>query len=154
LTNYNTIIDFFDEYISHYKELLSFENKKLELIVENNVSELSTSLSREQALIMKGGSLETKRINLLKNEGLNNAKFQEIIDQAPVEYSTMLSNRFSELSKFVNEVKRINDNSLSIVKNKLSAIDKKLSNNLADTYDINGGKRHSSNGISAVSKNI
>ena len=152
--NYNTIITFFDEYITHYRELLSFENIKLEMIVSNNVLELSSSLSKEQALIMKGNSLESKRLKLFEKEGFKNIKFQKLIDEAPQEYSSMLNTKFIELSKYINEVKRINDNGLSIVKEKLAKIEAKSSNKTSDTYDGKGGKKHSSAMPSAISKNF
>lgn len=148
------MIDFFDEYILHYKELLAFENQKLELIVANNVTELSNCLSKEQALIMKGNSLEKKRISLMNEQGLSDIKFGEIIDNSPKEFSTRLKSSYSELSKYVNEVKRINTNAMEIVNGKLSAVESKLSKTNNDTYDVKGGKKRESNSTSALTKNI
>jgi len=154
LSDYSTMIDFFDEYILHYKELLAFENQKLELIVANNVTELSNCLSKEQALIMKGNSLEKKRISLMNEQGLSDIKFGEIIDNSPKEFSTRLKSSYSELSKYVNEVKRINTNAMEIVNGKLSAVESKLSKTNNDTYDVKGGKKRESNSTSALTKNI
>lgn len=154
MPNYNNILKFFDEYISHYRELLSFENEKLNLIATDNISELSTGLSKEQALIMKGSSFETKRMRLMKDEGLSDVKFQAIIDGAPAEYSAKLHTAFNELSKYVTEVKRINDHSLSIVRGKLSAIEARISSTSSDIYDEKGGRKHSIGSLAAVNKNI
>lgn len=154
MPNYELLIDFFNEYNNHYKELLSFENTKFQYIVSNNVIELGNSLGKEQALIMKGNSLEAKRLSLLEKQGLKGVKFQDIIDDAPEQYSYKLSSLFSELSKYVSETKRINDEALSAVKTRLSAIDQKLSKQSNDVYDGKGGKKHTSNTFSSLAKNV
>ena len=53
MPDYNKLIAFFDEYITHYKEFLQFEYLKLDMINNNQIEKLSKSLSTEQALIMK-----------------------------------------------------------------------------------------------------
>lgn len=154
MLDYNLLINFFDEYINHYKELLSFENKKLEYIMSNDVTELSNCLGKEQALIMKGNSLETKRISLLEKQGVKDLKFKDLIEDAPKQYSFKLSNRFNELSKYVMEVKRINDEALGVVKTRLFTIEQKLSKGTNDLYDGKGDKKHTSNMFSSLAKNI
>lgn len=153
MPDYNKIIDFFDECIEHYKELLSFENKKLEYITSNNVDELSNGLGREQALIMKGNSLETKRVEILKKQGVSDIKFKELIESAPDEFSGKLNARYLELLKYINEVKRINGYSLNMVEEKLNYIEERISQNNS-TYDMSGEKKHAVSSGSAISKNV
>ncbi len=154
MPNYNTIVLILDECIEHYKELLSFENEKIGYITSNNVSELSNSLSREQALIMKGNSLEAKRLAVLKKEGVGELRFSELIEQAPDGYSTLLNAKHSELSQYINEVKRINGFALDMVKEKLSYIENRISQNQTDTYDKSGEKKHKATSGSTIFKNV
>ena len=154
MRDYNLIINFFDEYINHYRELLSFENVKLNYIITNNVTELSNCLGKEQALIMKGNALESKRISMLEKQGLRDMKFKDIIESSPEQYSNKLSSVFGELSKYVSEVKRINDEALSIVKTRLTTIEKKLSKGKSETYDGKGDKKRSVPIFSSLAKNI
>ena len=78
MSDYNKIIAFFDEYITHYREFLQFEYLKLDMINNNQIEKLSSSLSTEQALIMKTNSLETKRLKVL--EGTKGNTFAEIAE--------------------------------------------------------------------------
>ena len=103
---------------------------------------------------MKGNSLETKRLNLLKAQGLEDKKFSEIIETSPSEYKARLNSKFDELSKYINEVKRINSSSMEIVKDKLSVIDTKLSKVNTKTYDPKGGAKNSSSTSSSLTKSI
>ncbi len=151
MPDYNTIISFFDEYISHYRELLSFENQKFEYIITNKVSELGNCLSKEQALIMKGNSLETKRVSLLEKEGLAGMKFKELVDSAPEQYAVKIKSRFNELSKYISEVKRINDEAMGLVRSKLAVIESKLPT--GNTYDGKGDRKSTINS-SSLTRNI
>jgi hypothetical protein len=151
--NYDAIIEFFEQYINHYRELLAFENQKLQYIVSNNVTELSNSFGKEQALIMKSNNLEAKRVSLLKQEGFSEKKFSDMLENCPEEYLPKLSSIFSELSKYIFEVKRINDEAMNIVNAKLSHIEEKLQNNTGEIYDGKGDKKHT-DVSSSLSKNI
>ncbi len=154
MINYKNILIFFDEYIAHYRELLSFENQKLSLLVDNDIKKLNDSLSKEQALVMKGNSLEAKRIKLMKDQGIENISFSEIIDNSPIEYKMKLTESFEALKKYVNETKRINDNAMMTVNNRLSDIDKRLSTKESSTYDEHGGKNLKTSFSSSLSRNI
>ncbi|MFA5658451.1 MAG: flagellar export chaperone FlgN [Oscillospiraceae bacterium] len=154
MTNYNTVLDFFDLCIEHYSELLSFENEKLRLISAENARELGNRLSKEQALIMKGNALEAKRIELMKKEGLEGLRFDAIIENAPDEYNTALSRRRDELTKYINEIKRINGHAMVSVREKLERIEKVKAGMSTDIYDGKGEKKHSASASSSLSKNV
>ena len=78
MPDYNKIIAFFDEYIAHYREFLQFEYLKMDMLNHNQIEQLSASLSKEQAFIMKTNSYETKRLKLL--EGVKGSTFAEIAE--------------------------------------------------------------------------
>lgn len=150
--NYEKLIGIVNDSAEHYKELLAFENNKLTLIINDDVEEINKLLSKEQALIMRGNSLEVKRINFLKDEGIPDAKLQDLVTQAPNEYKKSLQSGYDNLQKYVLEVKRINNHSLDIVSDKLSAINE--INGQADTYDGSGGKKHTTSSAATLEKSI
>ena len=80
MIDYFKLVRFFAEYTAHYKEFLEFEFKKLDMINNDKIEELSASLSVEQALIMKANSLENKRLAILGED--KDLTFKEIIDKA------------------------------------------------------------------------
>lgn len=152
MPDYIKLIALFDECIGHYTELLSFENEKLSYILTNNIAELGNCLSREQALIMKGNSLETRRNKLLEKEGIEGQKYQEIIEGAPDEMKSVLDNRYRELSKYVLQCKHINEEALDIVKRRLQIIEEKTS--APQTYDTKGERKFSTDESVSLRKNI
>lgn len=154
LADYNAIITFMKEYVNHYKELLEFENKKLDLILSGKVSQLNDSLSKEQALAMKGKSLEKKRIDLMEKEGLAGLQLSKIIEQAPDEYKTQLSEIKEKLSKYIFEVKRVNDSAMANVNEKINYINKSLKNIDINTYDEHANSKKIPETSSSISKNI
>ncbi len=153
MPDYNIIINYFDGCINHYKELLSFENQKLSYVLENNISELANCLSREQALIMKGNSLESRRVIIIKEQGFAGKTFAEISKDAPQEYTYKLSQKFDELSRYVLQAKKINEEALDIVKKRLNYIESKSTAN-SETYNLKGDKKHSAPQMATLKKNI
>ena len=154
MPNFDHILSFFDSYIKHYSELLSFENQKVRLLASDNTEKFGESISTEQALIMKGKSLETKRLELLEKEGLSGKRFEQIINEAPEEYKSALIKKRDELSKYIFEIKRINNHSMQTINEKLASLEKVIAGTAVDTYDGKGGKKHNSAGTSQLWKNV
>lgn len=150
MPDYNKIIAFFDEYIAHYKEFLSFEYRKLDMINKNKIEELSDSLSIEQALIMKTNSLEGKRERHLKD--VEGKTFAEIAENAPEEYRERLSEQHEELSDLIFKIKDINDTANIIVSERLKKIQRRTAE--LDVYDGKGSVRREHASRAAISKNV
>jgi len=134
MLDYPKLFAFFDEYIAHYKAFLQFEYLKLEMINNDDIEKLSSSLSREQALIMKTNSLEKKRLAILGEE--SGKTFQELIDSAPKWYQFRLTEKYNQLSEVIIKIKEINDTANIIVTERLNKIQKKVGE--LDTYDGKG----------------
>lgn len=150
MPDYKKIIAFFDEYIAHYREFLSFEYRKLDMINKDQIEKLSDSLSVEQALIMKTNSLEGKRELLLKDtEGRT---FAEIAENAPEEFREKLTAQHKELSSLIFEIKEINDTANIIVSERLKKIQRRTAE--LDVYDGKGAVRREHASRSAISKNV
>ena len=150
MPDYNKIVAFFDEYIIHYKDFLSFEYSKLDMINKGEIEKLSNALSTEQALIMKTNSYETKRIKLL--EGTVGSSFAEIAENAPAEYRSRLSDQHRELSELVFKIKEINDNANIIVSERLKKIQRRTTE--LDVYDGKGSVKREHASKAAIFKNV
>ena len=149
MPDYNKIIAFFDEYITHYKEFLQFEYLKLDMINNNQIEKLSKSLSTEQALIMKTNAYETKRVKLL--EGMTGT-FAEIAANAPEEYGKRLTAQHKELSEIVFRIKELNDTANITVTERLKKIQRKTAE--LDVYDGKGTLKREHASRLAMSKNV
>ena len=133
--DYFKLVRFFYEYIVHYKELLDFEYSKLDMINNDKIEELSRSLSKEQALIMKSNSMEKKRIEILGED--KDLTFKEIIEKAPISCKKRLEGQYEELSACVMKIKELNDLANVIITGRLKRVERKTAE--LDTYDGKGG---------------
>lgn len=153
---YNEYIDFFGKYLAHYRELLTFENKKFSLVLEDNIPQLEKALEDEQALIMRGDILEKKRLKLQLELGLADKSFEEIIAICPEQYKLKFAAINQELSAVVFEIKKINLLGNELVRDKLEKINKITnSNNIVQPYNKSGTvQKYGSTGGSYGSKTI
>lgn len=134
LTDYFKLVRFFNEYTAHYKEMLDFEYKKLDMINNDRIEELSGSLPTEQALIMKANSLESKRLKLLEDD--KDLTFREIIEKAPISCKKRLEEQYSELSSYVLKIKELNDLANVIISGRLKRVERRTAE--LDTYNGKG----------------
>ena len=143
---------FMNEYNSHYRELLSFETKKLRLIADDDIDELRKSLNAEQAMIMKTNSLEKKRMELLSN-GDEKKTMRELIEEAPNDIKGSLTNSYNELSKLIFQIRKINVNAQEIVSQRLNILEE-IKSGTINTYTKGGVKKHQSDVSSTLDKGI
>ncbi|MBQ5319744.1 MAG: flagellar export chaperone FlgN [Oscillospiraceae bacterium] len=150
MPDYNKIIAFFDEYIAHYREFLQFEYLKLDMINHNQIEKLSSSLSKEQALIMKTNAYETKRVKVL--EGTTGTNFAEIAENAPEEFKGRLAEQHKELSAIIFRIKELNDTANVTVTERLKKIQRRTAE--LDVYDGKGTVKREHASRLAISKNV
>ncbi len=150
MSDYNKIIAFFDEYIAHYREFLQFEYLKMDMLNHNQIEQLSASLSKEQAFIMKTNSYETKRLKLL--EGVKGSTFAEIAENAPEEFRKRLAEQHKELSEIVFRIKELNDAANITVTERLKKIERRTAE--LDVYDGKGTVKRGHASRLAISKNV
>lgn len=150
MPDYKKIIAFFDEYIAHFREFLSFELQKADMINKDQIEKLSDSLSVEQALIMKTNSLEGKRERLLEDTEWKT--FAEIAENAPEEFREILTKQHEELSALIYKIKEINDAANIIVSERLKKIQRRTAE--LDVYDGKGSVRREHASRAAISKNV
>lgn len=135
MLDYEKFLRFSEECNDHYRALLEFEYKKMELITEDDIENLSKALPEEQALVMKSNSLETKRAKLLGSENAGKT-FRELADSAPDEYKKRLKELYQELCSLISRIKELNDTAAVIINSRLKRISTKTD---VDTYNGNGG---------------
>ncbi len=150
MPDYEKITAFFDEYIAHYKSFLGFEYKKLDMINKDEIEQLSASLSTEQAMIMKAGSLENRRLKLLGKDA--EKTFAEFAESAPDGFRDRLSAQHKELSEIIFKIKEINDLANDIVSERLKRIQRRTAE--LDVYDGKGAVKREHAESSAISKNV
>lgn len=150
MTDYFQLVRFINEYNAHYKEFLEFEYKKLDLINNDKIEELSNILSTEQALIMKTNSLENKRIKLLGDD--KDLSFIDIIEKAPISCKKRLEEQYAELSASVNKIKELNDMSDIIISGRLKRVERKTAE--LDTYNGKGNVKTEHVSKVTISQNV
>lgn len=119
------IIGFLDRYNRHFEELADFLAKKQTKILLDDLNWLEEALVTEQSFIMKGNSLEDKRLELFEQVGLKGKTFSELPRFFPEDYSGALRLQNDRLNKSVERIKRLNEVSEDVVERKLE-VQKKL----------------------------
>ncbi len=149
MLDYNKLIVFFDEYISHYKDFLSFEYSKVDMINKGEIEKLSNSLSTEQAFIMKTNTYETKRLKLMGEK--SGESFSELAENAPEEFRDRLIEQHKQMSELVFGIKELNDMANEIVTERLRKINSRAAE--LDVYDGKGSVKREPTVKAAISKN-
>ena len=144
MPDYNAFAAFSKECNAHYRELLDFEYKKMDMIHNDDLESLSKMLAEEQALVMKSNSLEKKREKLLSN-GDSGKTFRDIISEAPEQYKAALIGDLEELTELIRTIKELNDHAAVIINERL----KKMQNRRGelDTYNVSGSVSHTDNSV-------
>lgn len=144
------MVRFFNDYNAHFKELMDFEYKKLDMINNDRIEELSNILSTEQALIMRTDTLEKKRLELM--EGNKECTFADIIAAAPVSCKARLEEQYKELAEYVGKIKELNDLANVIITGRLRRVEQKTAE--LNTYDDKGGVKTEYAAKASISQNV
>ena len=150
MLDYQKLLNFFDEYISHYRELLRFETEKLRLIAEDDLKGLENCIGREQALVMKTNAFEKKRLELMPKE----KTFKAIIDETPIEFKAQLEARYLDLSRAVLKVKEINDSAKDVITKKLAFVEKAMNSESSQIYDKSGARSAAKGAAVSLNKDV
>lgn len=148
MPDYYQLVRFFGGYNEHLKSFYEFELKKLDMINNGKIEDITKILPAEQALIMKTNSLEAERIKLLEGTA---ESFDQLAQNAPASCKGRLVEQHRSFREYVLKIKEINDTVNIIVSSRL----KKSERSSLDTYDGHG--RRSSEGsapAATVNKNI
>lgn len=144
------MVRFFNDYNAHFKELMDFEYKKLDMINNDKIEELSNILSTEQAFIMRTDTLEKRRIELMG--GNTECTFADIIAEAPVSCKSRLEEQYKELAEYVGKIKELNDLANIIITGRLRRVEQKTAE--LNTYDDKGGVKTEYAAKASISQNV
>lgn len=143
------IAEFLEVYDNHFKELRMFLLTKQNKVTGDDLVWLLESLNEEQRLIMRGNSLEAKRIALFEKHGLKDYKSAMLIDESPDEYKGKLKLLLDSISGSVDFIKETNEDVLDLIEKKLEVQAELLNETKitgSDTYNNTGAKIHRPSG--------
>ena len=146
------VIDFMNDYIVYYRELLDFEKNKLTLITKDDVDGLIASISTEQALVMQSESLENKRLKLFDNLGLTGMTYKKIAENSPDEFKTKIEEDAREFTALILEVQKINKGIETIINEKFKSMGQDSDKEV--TAYTGKGKKITTTGNSSIIKDI
>ena len=134
----DTIITFLDQFNTHFESMADFLAVKQNRILLDDLNWLEEALAKEQSYIMKGDSLETKRLALFEQCGIGGKKLSELPELFPEEYRGALKLQSDRLNEAIARIKRLNEVSTDIVQKKLKAQAKLLGVDLTGTGAYSG----------------
>ena len=134
----DTVIAFLDQFNTHFESLADFLAVKQNRILLDDLNWLEEALVEEQSYIMKGDSLETKRLALFEQCGIGGKKLSELPELFPEEYQGALKLQSDRLNDAIAKIKRLNEVSSDIVQRKMKAQAKLLGVDLTGTGAYSG----------------
>ena len=117
----DALIALLDQLNTHFESLADFLAVKQNRILLDDLTWLEEALVEEQSYIMKGNSLETKRLALFEQCGIGGKKLSELPELFPEEYSGALKLQSDRLNDAIAKIKRLNEVSSDIVQRKMQA---------------------------------
>lgn len=133
------IVKFLENYNAHFTELFSFLTEKKCKVVDDDLCWLLESLVTEQKLIMRGNSLEAKRLVLFDELGVAGIHSAELIEQCPDELKGQMKLQVNAMEKTIGEIKMLNSEVLDLVDRKLS-LQQEIVNKTSDASETYTGK--------------
>ena len=113
-------------YIEVFDRLIPLEQRKLDVVRQNRVSQLEEIGSKEQAEALAMRGLEQKREKAQEALGFQGLTFQEILEKLPVEQKQDMKALFNELAEKVRAFQSLSDSSRSIMEVNLHTINKMI----------------------------
>ncbi|MEG2144749.1 MAG: hypothetical protein RRY40_05405 [Oscillospiraceae bacterium] len=125
LCDYSVIIGFLREYDVFLMEFAAFNQKKLEDILTDKLIKIEAALKSGQEMEMRFKSYESKRFEMLKNYGLSDKSFREIIEAAPPDEGAELQKLFVDISRHIEDAVFYNKKAMAVLGDKMDSLRKK-----------------------------
>lgn len=119
MENKEAFYSFLTEYADFFKEMAGFEQKKLEALLGNRLSEIEHAISVTQANAMQLDNLENKRIRLQGEAGLGQMSMSQLAESAPESSRGQLRELMGQLNDYIRDIKFYNTKSMDLVQAKL-----------------------------------
>ena len=122
------LLRFFRDMLAFYEEFLSFEKEKYAVLVSGKLKELDTCLKREQAFTLKARGFEHNRVRLLKEAGVSDGTFRELISKLEPSRQEPMKKLYGEISGTVGRLQNTNSRCSQMTRVKLGRVSHILSN--------------------------
>lgn len=139
------LVDFFKSYKEHFTELEAFLVTKQEKVIGDDLVWLSESLVEEQRLVMRGNSIEAKRLLMFEELGLKDCRSADLLEQLPEDYKGQFRVCITSIEKSIDFIQKTNSDILDLIERKLDVQAEKLNQSIisgSDTYTATGSKVH------------
>ena len=143
----DVILTFLGQFNDHFEKLADFLEQKQNRILLDDLNWLEEALVEEQSYIMKGNSLESKRLALFEQCGLSGKKFTELPDLFPENYRGALLRENERLNDSIARIKRLCEVSDDIVQRKMKIQEKLLGVDFTGTGAYSGDAKISKGGV-------
>lgn len=137
------VLEFLEKYDEHFRELRAFVNEKQEKTAGDDLVWLLDSLNTEQKFVMRGNSLEAKRVLIFEEHGLKESDSRELLEICPEELRGRMRLTVESIEDSVHYIRETNRNVLEMARRKLEAQAELLEDSLiagSDTYNNSGSK--------------
>ncbi|MDR0197150.1 MAG: flagellar protein FlgN [Oscillospiraceae bacterium] len=115
------IADFLGAYNGHFTEMCSFLAEKQNKVLADDLVWLHDSLNEEQRLVMRGNSIEGKRVEMLERLGFGGYTSSKLIEEAPEEYKGRLRLECVNVEHSIDRIKALNADILEAIEKKMAA---------------------------------
>lgn len=122
MPDFEKISSFLEEYTCFFSRYSDFQKLKLQDVLSNKLTRLDESLKNGEKLQMELNNIESKRLVLFKQQGLEGRTFKEIIAIAPDEYKMRMQSTFDSLSFSLSESNFHNKKAMSVLGDRMNEL--------------------------------
>ncbi len=122
MKNYDEFYDFMEQYIEFYNQICDNEERKMEALASDDLTEINRILSEYQIFVKKTEQFENRRLELFKKLGLDGKTFRAIIEEENDENREELEDLFYSFRDAVMRTKEYNSKSLKIVRENVKTL--------------------------------
>gem|GEM_PF-146353 len=137
------VLEFLEKYSEHFKELRTFINEKQEKVAGDDLVWLLDSLTEEQRFVMRGNSLEAKRLLIFEEAGVKGFDSEKLVEACPDEIKGRMKLAVNTIDETVHYIKETNKGILEMSRRKLEVQAELLHDSLIagnNTYSNTGEK--------------
>ena len=122
------LLRFFEDMLLFYKDFLTFEQKKYDIILSGDYAKLDEALKQEQAFTLKARGMESERTKLLQETGASGSTFRELIPQIEPSRQEKMQKLYEDISAVIESIRQTNGRSSQMIRIKMNHVSKVLSN--------------------------
>lgn len=121
------------QFIAFFDRMLPLEQSKLDVVKQNQVTQLEDIIKKEQAEIMTLRGLEQKREKLQAELGWKDLTFQEILERLPKEQQAEMKRLFDDLADRVRSFQTVTESSKTMMEVNLHVINQMIAQRTGGT---------------------